>query len=344
IGWLVAAVAAVVIALVVLGLFRGQQTTAGAARPPLPVSVQTVQLTPIADRSEALGTLRSRESVAISTTVTEYIDAIHFRESEWVEAGTVLVTLRQREEQAQLAAERENLREQQREVRRLTGLVASRSVPQSQLDERQTMLDTARHRIEEIEARIADRTLRAPFSGLLGLRRFSPGALVNAGDVITTLDDVRIMQLDFQVPEPLLATIEEGQTVIASSAAWQRDFSGVVSAIDSRVNPVDRSITVRADFDNPERKLKPGMLMVVALARNPRDAVVVPEQALFSKQDQHFVWVLDPESRAAPRDVAIGTRLRGRVEIREGLAVGEQLIVEGAGRLRPGQPVVVKEG
>jgi membrane fusion protein (multidrug efflux system) len=307
------------------------------------VAVHSVALRPLADRTEALGTTRALESVEIAATVTERIAQVHFSDGQWVEAGAVLVTLQQDEERAQLADERANLQEQQRELARLQDLVKRRLASQAELDQRQTLLTRSRHRIEEIEARLADLSLRAPFAGQVGLRRVSPGALVQPGTMITTLDQTTRMKLDFRIPAALLTTLKTGQTVLARTSSYDQTFTGTVVAIDSRVDPVDRSVGVLAEFDNPAQLLKPGLLMTVELQRQARQALMVPEETLVAQQMQQFVWVVDPATQiVSRRPVEIGTRVPGWVEITGGVAVGEWLIQEGVSVVRDGMTVIVK--
>lgn len=306
------------------------------------VTVYSVVRRPLADRTEALGTARAQESVDLSATVTERIDEIHFTDGEWVKKGQVLVTLRQASEQAQLSEERENLAEQKRELRRLEDLVRRRLSPETEMDQRRTQVARSEFRIEEIEARLADLTIRAPFDGQMGLRRISPGALAQPGMVMATLDDISRIKLDFRIPATLLATVEEGQPVLATTPSYDQVFEGEVVAIDSRINPVDRSVGVLAEFDNPDRLLKPGLLMMVELRRQPRNALVVPEEALIARQLQQFVWLVDPETRAVTlHAVTIGLREPGWVEIVSGLEEGQWIIREGVSLVREGMVVEV---
>lgn len=306
------------------------------------ITVYSVVRRPLADRTEALGTTRAQESVDLSATVTERIEEVHFSDGEWVEEGQVLVTLRQAAERAQLAEERENLAEQKRELRRLEDLLRRQLAPETEIDQRRTQVARSEFRIEEIEARLDDLTIRAPFSGQVGLRRVSPGALAQPGMMIASLDDTRRIKLDFRIPAALLATLEEGQPVWATTSSYDQLFEGEVVAIDSRINPVDRSIGVLAEFDNPDRLLRPGLLMTVELRRHPREALVVPEETLIARQLQQFVWIVDPETRTVQQHpVIIGVREPGWVEVTSGLEEGQWLVQEGVGLVRDGMTVEV---
>ena len=306
------------------------------------VRAAAVERREIADRVEALGTTSSWESIEVRPTVTEFVGAIHFTDGQAVTRGDALVTLAQQEERAKLDEARAYLDEQLREVRRIEGLVARKSLPQNQLDERRTLRDIALARVAAAEAALADRTIRAPFTGVLGLRRVSPGALVTPETVITTLDDVATLRLDFTLPSALLSRLRTGDVVRAASPAFEgREFSGTVTGIDSRVNPVDRSLTVRARLDNADLALRPGMLLTLVLEHRPRTALMAPEEALVHYQRSHFVLVVDPAdgNRLVRREVTLGARIPGSAEILSGLEEGELIVVEGLTTARPGQQV-----
>lgn len=333
-----------IVSVLILGLvaafayqhFSSEQSRGAAARPAVTVSSYVAETRPFSDRVEALGTLRGNESVTLSANASDTISAIHFTEGQRVNAGQLLVTLEMKEEQAQLASAHAELADQQREVKRLEGLVKTMAAAQTELDQRRTALQKAKYKIEELEARIADRRVVAPFAGVLGLRLVSPGALLNPGTPITTLDDIDTLKLDFSVPAALVGSLKPGLELRARTAAYDLDFSGVVTVVDSRVNAVDRSIRARAEFDNSEGLLKPGMLMTIELLRNPRTALLVPEAALLSRDQQHSVWIIGDDNTLQRRIVEIGSRQPGWVEVLSGLQAGETLVRANFPRLREG--------
>ena len=313
------------------------------AATPIPVIVSEVRVDRFVDRAEALGTLKANESVSVTANVTETVSAIHFDDGQRVEAGRVLVEMTSAEEHALLEEARARVAEAERQYARVKSLVAQRSASESLLDERKRDLDTARALLVAIESRLADRLLKAPFAGVLGLRNISPGALVEPGDLITTLDDDSVMKLDFAVSSVFLPDLQPGLGIAARARAYgDRSFQGEIRSIDSRVDPVTRSIQVRALIPNPDRTLKPGVLMQVELLRNPRDALVIPEAALLHQGHDHFVMVVGEGEKAERRQVRIGARRPGEVEIVEGLAAGERVVTHGHDKVRPGQSVLVR--
>ena len=186
----------------------------------------------------------------------------------------------------------------------------------------------------------ASRVIRAPFGGVLGLRLVSPGSLVTPGTVITTLDDLSTVYVDFPVPETQLAKVGAGERVSGTTAAYPgRRFDGTVSTVDARIDPATRALTVRGRFGNADRALKPGMLMTVDIARAERPALLVPEIAVVQVGAESYVYRVR-DGRAERADVNLGTRRDGRVEVLSGLAAGDTIVVDGTGKLKPGAKVV----
>lgn len=297
------------------------------------------------ERIEAIGTTVSWESIEIRPSVTELVREIHFEDGQQVAAGQLLVTLVQDEELARRDEARANLAEQERELRRIEGLVASKSLSANQLDERRTLRDVARARLEAAEAALRDRSIRAPFAGVLGLRGPSPGSLLTPQSVVTTLDEIASLRLDFPVSSLLLGKLRPGLELRASTPALPDEiFAGTVTGIDSRVNPVDRSVRVRARLDNSALRLKPGLLMNVELLDERRAALVIPESAVIHYQREHYVFRVlgDAEKRVERRDIAVGLRVPGFVEVLSGLEPGDVVVTDGIASVREGDRVTVR--
>jgi membrane fusion protein (multidrug efflux system) len=315
------------------------------ARPATPVFVTETRLQPIEDRLEALGTLRANESVELTVSVTETVTALHFDDGDRVEAGQVLVEMTSAEEQAQLEEARATVAEARRQYERIRSLREKQTAAESLLDQRRREWETGRARLAAIESRLADRQVRAPFAGVVGLRNVSLGTLVEPGDVITTLDDDSVMKLDFPVPAVHIAALAPGLPVTATARGWGgRRFEGEVKSLDSRVDAVTRTVVVRALLPNPEHALRPGMLMQVELLQRRREAIVIPEQCLVPLGDQQFVYVVDTaaDNSVEHREVRIGTRRPGEVEILEGLEAGELVITDGTLKVRAGSKVSIR--
>jgi membrane fusion protein (multidrug efflux system) len=315
------------------------------SRQQVPVIVAKAVQDRLSDRVEALGTLSARESVDLTATVTETITAIHFEDGQRVKKGVILVEMTDAEEHARIEEELSTMAEAQAQYERIKELVELDVATAAELDKRRREFDTARARLRALESKLKDRLIIAPFAGKIGLRDISIGTLVKPGDVVTTLDDDRVMKVDFPVPTIYLSTLKKGLAIEAYSPAFpERTFKGTVSGIDSRVDPVTRSITVRAVLPNSDFLLRPGMLMRVVLLKKTRQALVIPESALVQSGSESAVWSVD-RSVAPPiairRKVTTGARRPGDVEITAGLAPGALVIVHGTQRVSDGQPVTV---
>jgi membrane fusion protein (multidrug efflux system) len=327
-----------------LVLFMCLLSAAGSAIAATGVIVAPAKVERFEDRIEALGTLRANESVAISSSITETVGAVYFDDGDRVAAGKLLVEMTSDEEHAQLEEARATVDEARRQYERVQSLEKLGTAAASLLDERRRDWDTAKARLGAIESRLADRLIKAPFAGVIGLRNVSVGALVEPGDLIATLDDDSQMKLEFPVPSIHLASLRAGLPVVAITAAYgAREFRGEVKAVDSRIDPVTRSVLVRAVLPNPDRVLMPGLLMRADLLRNIRQSVVIPEEALMPLGDKQFVLVVNEadNNTVVRREVRLGARSPGRAEILEGLQAGEKVITHGTTRVKPGDQVTI---
>ncbi len=314
----------------------------GGQRPPTPVVVGTPFEREFADRIEAIGTAYANESVVITARVTRQVGRVLFSDGQTVKTGEVLVELEDGEERAQLAQARATRADAKLRFDRVADLASRGTESQSRYDEVRTALDAANARVQELEAKLADLRVRAPFSGVLGLREVSPGTLLQPGDRITTLDDIDRIKLDFSVPETFLSMLAPGLEVATHVAAYPgREFRGRVVAVDSRVDPATRAVRVRAEIDNTDHTLRPGMLLSIALQANPEKSLALAEQALVPAGSNQFVVVLDAQNKPSRVQVEIGRRVPGLVEIRSGLSAGDRVVIDGATLIPPGGAVEV---
>jgi len=310
------------------------------------VIVSEIREVELFDKVEALGTLRAKESVTISSTVTELVEEIHFDDGQVVQKGDVIIEMDAAEELAQMVEERSRLKQAERELMRAQDLIDSGAVSESALEEAQRDFDAANARITAIQSRIDQRILRAPFHGLTGLRQISPGALVQPGTMITTIDDTSAMKLDFSVPSVFLESLKVGLPIIAHARAFpDKEFSGKINGIDSRIDPVTRSVMVRAIIPNETGLLRPGLLMRVNLQKNQRRALTVPEEAIILDGRNAFVWQIaqstEGDTIANKTKVVLGRRQQGDVEVLSGLSTGDQVVTHGIDRMRPGSTIQI---
>lgn len=318
---------------------------AGEAAGPPPaaatiVTTQVARVQPWSDTIAALGTVVARESVTITAKVSETVDRVHFDSGDEVAAGATLVTLSGNQQRAALQAAEAEAKEAEQQFRRGSELVQQQLIARSQVDSQRATRDAAVARVAQMRADIGDRNIRAPFAGVLGIRQVSPGALVTPGSVVATLDDISRVYVDFPVPETQLAQLAVGQRLSGTSVAWPGEsFAGEVSSIDARVDANTRALTVRGDFANEARRLRPGMLVQVTLERPQRDALLLPEIAIVQVGRDTFVWRVKAGDTVERATVTIGERRDGKAEVVDGIAAGDRIVVDGTGKLRPGMAV-----
>jgi membrane fusion protein (multidrug efflux system) len=288
---------------------------------------------------EAIGTAISNEAVSVTSKISNLVTAIHFHDGEKVQAGQALVELDRAQATADLAAATADFTNSVNQFNRSRELLATQSLSKAQYDQLEATMKSNDAKVAAAKAKLADTYIRAPFSGNVGLRRVSLGALINPGTVITTLDDTSVIKVDFSVPDLYVSEVRAGQSLLATSTAYpSRRFEGRVVSVDSRIEPSTRSVTVRGLVPNADAALKPGMFLTVTLAKEQRTALVVPEQALVPEQAKQYVYVMAGE-RVAKREVRIGRREPGRVEVVSGLAEGDRVVIEGTLKLRDGAGV-----
>ncbi|MGE0030495.1 MAG: efflux RND transporter periplasmic adaptor subunit [Steroidobacteraceae bacterium] len=312
----------------------------GAAPPATRVVAAVVTPAQWRDTIEALGTTRANESVTITAKVSEIVRKVAFESGDVVSIGDVLVDLSSGAQLAGLEEARAAYQEAERQLKRQQELAERQLISASQIDTQRAARDAALARMNVVRAALSDRVITAPFDGVLGLRQVSPGSLVTPGTPIATLDDISVIKLDFSVPERFLAVLARGQEIAAHSDTYPgRAFAGSVTSVDSRIDPVTRSVAVRAEIPNPERLLRPGMLMTVQLFREPRDTLVIPEIAILQVGMDSFVYRVTAEQTAQRVPVELGARRKGEVEVVSGLAAGDRIVTEGTVKLRDGMRV-----
>ncbi len=315
----------------------------GAGGPVIPVVATPVRTENLALEVEALGTAKASESVDITAKVTNLVTAIRFTEGQQVRRGDVLVELDGEQARADLAVANAALKESTSQLQRSRELYETKVLSDQQIEQIEATYAANRARVAAAQSRLSDTVIRAPFNGRVGLRRVSVGSLVAPGAVITTLDDTSSIKLDFTVPERVVAAMQAGLTLEATSVAYPgKTFSGKVASVDSRVDPSTRSVIVRAIVPNDEGLLKPGMFMNVRLARGAADVLVVPEEALVPEQGDVFVYVVK-DDKVAKRRIQPGPRTVGSVQVTDGLQTGELVVTEGTQKLRDGANVTLVE-
>lgn len=311
---------------------------------PVGVAVAPVRAGTVVDRTESVGTVRARNAVAITAKVPGIITRIRFEEGQVVKEGDQLVDLESSGVRAELDQARAQYDDARSQAQRARQLQAGQSIAAQRLETLEAQMRQAEGRVRQTTSRLEELRIAAPFAGRVGLRQVSVGALVQPGTVVTTLDDIAKVRVEFSVPEVFLARVRVGSQVAARSSAFgDRRFTGTVQVIDTRIDANTRTVRVISEFDNADEALKPGLFMTVELVLATRnDALLLPEEAIDPLGDRTFVYVIR-DNRAKRIEVHIGQRLRGEVEVTDGVQAGEVVVVRGLQRLRNDAPVRITE-
>ncbi len=314
---------------------------------PAPVFAEPVRQEPFAMRIEALGTLEPKERAELTLNAADRVTAVYFDDGQRVKAGKSLLSLAQREQAALVEAAEANAEEAQRQLERITRLAAADAVSKSELDQATSTAERAQANLRAVQSRQRDRVLVAPFDGVLGFRRVSVGSFVRPGDVVAILIDDSEMRLEFAVPSIFLTALKPGTPIEARTDDLPgRVFSGELTSLDNAIDPITRSVRVRATLPNGERLLKAGMFMTVDLDANARMGLSIPEEAIEPRGPKFFAYTVaegDDGPVAKRIEVEIGMRERGRVEVVSGLEAGDLVVTEGLIRIRDGAPVKVMD-
>jgi membrane fusion protein, multidrug efflux system len=292
---------------------------------------------------DVLGVARGRQSVTITSSTTELVTKVRFRDGQQVTKGAVLVDLQAGEEEADIITARAAATQADRQYRRWKVLADKGIAAPAALDQYRSAAEQARANLQAALSRRGDRVIRAPFSGVVGLSTVTPGTLINPGATIATLDDVSVIRVDFDVPDRYLSLLRPGAPIAARPDALPgQTFPGRIATLDSRVDERTRTIRARAEFANPGGLLKPGMMIRVGIQQGQRQSLAVPEAAVQYVGDSANVFIIQRQNgraTAEQRPVTLGASDNGLVEIRDGVRPGEQVVADGVSRLQPGQPL-----
>lgn len=307
------------------------------------VSEAVIATRSFTDEIRVLGVARGRRSVNITSSTSELITRVLFTDGQRVAAGAPLVELQAREEDAGIIEARAQLAQAQRQFDRYKTLADRGIAPRVTVEDAETALATAEASLTAAQARRGDRLIRAPFAGVLGLSSVTAGTLVNPGGVITTLDDIDVVRVDFPVPERYLGVLRAGTPIRATIDAYDDEvFGGRIALIDTRINEQTRAVTARAEIPNPGARIRPGMALRVAVQQGQRMAPGAPEAAVQYEGDGAFVYRIargERGSTAQRVEVETGSVEGGFVEILSGLNVGDRIVGSGLNRIQPGAPV-----
>jgi len=322
-----------------------KNNTNSSAKDPIEVDTIKASKSPLTDHINAIGTLKALESVQITAKVTDTISSIHFTDGMRVKKGDILVEMTSEQERAELEEAKASADESKRQLKRLKPLLKTGAVSKSLYDEKRRILKTSEARFNAVKSQLGDRTIFAPFDGVVGLKNISLGMLVRPGDIITTLNDDTKMKLDFSIPSLYLSTIKTGLNLSSSSEAFpNKVFTGTIIAVNNEIDPITRSISVRAIIDNPDFVLKQGLLMSVNVTANERINIRIPEESIVSEGRDDFIYKVENQENsliAKKTKIKVGATYPGFIEVLEGIKEGETIVTRGGFKLYDNAPVKI---
>ena len=309
------------------------------------VIVQPVEITPNDRTFEAVGTGRARLSVSLYPSVADEVTEVLFEAQQEVQKGDVLVRLDDREEELALKLAEVELKDAQSLLERYEKAVKEGAVPESEVDAARASFEGAEVAVEKAKLDLEDRKIIAPFDGIVGIPNVDPGDRVGTDTLITGLDDRKILHIDFEIPEALAGALkdtqQEKQRITATTPAYpDREFHGYISAQESRVDPQRRTLMARANIENEDDSLRPGMSFKTVWEIPGKHYPTVPEIAVQWGREGSYLWIIRDE-KAAKVPVRVIARKAGLVLLEGAMEEGEAVVVEGLQRLRPDQPVEV---
>lgn len=349
----------ILIVLVVIGILFGglfgykqyqmKQMSAmmSAPRPPATISATEVKQVQWQPYLRSVGSLVASNGTEVSTEVDGIVNKIAFQSGQMVTTGDVLLHLDSAVDRATLAGIIAERRLAEIKLQRARDLIKRKAISQSELDEAEAQFDAASAQVEVQKARITQKIIRAPFSGLLGIRKVDVGDYLPKGKSIVSLNALDPIFLDYSVPENLFSRIQPGQTVEVDIGAYPGElFHGTIAAIESEVTTGSRALRIRAELGNSDMRLRPGMFAEVrTLAEAPKAVLIVPQTAISFNTYGDFVYRIETgeeEKLSVKRQqVQTGDVRDGQVEITSGLSLGERVVRAGLVKLRDGQAVQI---
>lgn len=331
------------------GMPAGKPGAAAPGGPPggfaLPVETTRVGAVDLALDATAVGSLRSNESVVLRPETAGRISAINFRDGAAVGKGVLLVGLDAATQAAEFDQAKANLGLAQANLKRARELFEKKFFSQQALDNAEAALKVQGAALSLAQAKLDKTRIKAPFSGVVGIRNVSVGDYVKEGQDLINLEDISTLKIDFRLPESYLGQLKPGQVVeVSTDALPGQKFQAVLDAINPLVDTGGRAISCRAHFSNADAKLRPGMFVRVRLLFEQRSNVLlVPEQAIVPDTQTPFVFRVI-EGKAVRTSVKTGLRRNAQVEIVEGLKAGDEVVTAGQMKLRDGMPVMAVGG
>ncbi|HMP90657.1 MAG TPA: efflux RND transporter periplasmic adaptor subunit [Kiritimatiellia bacterium] len=303
-----------------------------------PATAETIQST-----IQLVGSLKARDAINVVSEISASVSEILFEDGQEVKKDQIIARLDDAKITARLNEARARFQLARTNFERNRNLYSSQTISRQEFDQAESEFQVAEAAFRLLERELSDTVIKAPFDGVVGERLVSIGQFLNVGQPVTHLVRMDPLEVEFRVPERHLSRIALGQPVVMKSPAFSAEtLSGVISFIDPIVNPDTRTVLTKALIQNENHRFRPGLFgsLDVILEERP-NAIVIPESAVRYAGDQASVVIMDANDRAEFRNVVVGQRLPGRIEIVEGLSDGERVVVEGYQKMGPGTGIVI---
>jgi membrane fusion protein (multidrug efflux system) len=292
---------------------------------------------------EAVGSTLAFRSVEITPLAAGRVTKIGFDSGKVVKAGDVLLSLNDVIEQADLTEARARLKEATNTLKRSKKLRKQNAASAATVENLVAKVAISNAERDRATKRLKDRVITAPFSGVVGFSSVELGTRVNVGEVVTTLDDLSKVKVEFSLPESLFGTVGLGKRIVAHAAPFPgRIFNGTIETVNSRVDTVSRSFKARAIIANEDRALPAGMFVHLTVVLDQKKALSVPEEAIVAEGSRPYIYAIvkdGKQQRVNRRYVSLGQRSFGYVEITDGVAEGEQVVIRGIQKVKDGKAV-----
>lgn len=327
---------------------KASATQMAQPRPPAVIATATATVEQWQPTLRAVGSLSAVHGIEVSAEVAGVVSELLFESGQRVERGSPLLRLDATVDRAALKALLADQRLAEVEFRRARDLLKKKALSRSEFDASEAKFRAAEARVAEQRAVVGRKTIRAPFSGLLGIRRADLGEYLQPGEAIVSLQALDPIHVDYTLPERHFARLAVGQSVrVTLDALPDEGFGGEITAIETGIREGSRAVQLRATLANPEARLRPGMFArLETVEGGPRPVITVPRTAVSYNSYGDYLLVVTSMDKGdgqtiARRTVTTGAARAGRVEIVEGLKEGEQVVRAGQNKLRPGQPVTI---
>lgn len=331
--------AVIAMLMISLSACTAEQSEPVRAQPVIQIIANKVSYRTDTTAIEAVGTARARAFAEIYPDTGGEVTSVAFTTGQQVSANDVLLELDARAERLAVERARVAVKDAQQLLGRYQRLESPGAVSVSELDTARTALDGARIDLELAEVALADRTVRAPFSGYVGLTDIDAGARITTQTIITQLDDREVLFIDFDAPEQIFSQVSLGDTIpMAPFSAPTKSYDAIVSSVDSRINATSRSFTVRASVDNTNDELRPGMSFRIGFELPGQAYPAVPEAAIVWGGDGAYLWAVR-DGKATRVPVTIVARQEGQVLVRAPIPEGSLIVAEGVQKVREGTQV-----